>query len=117
MSKERELLKKLLDAITELDYRQGLDPLTCEIEELLAEPEQEPDYYLWYDEVHEEHPTNEGDPDVYPLYLSAQKESEQEPIDAFKAVQEFEGNYIYKDGFIDGIKYATSYYGIGVDNE
>ena len=40
MSKERELLKKLLDSITELDYRQGLDPLTCEIEELLDQPEQ-----------------------------------------------------------------------------
>ena len=42
--KERELLKKLFDAINLLDYRQGLDPLTCEIEELLAQPEvkQEP---------------------------------------------------------------------------
>ena len=39
--KERELLKKLFDAINLLDYRQGLDPLTCEIEELLAQPEQE----------------------------------------------------------------------------
>lgn len=44
MSKERELLKKLLDSITELDYRQGLDPLTCEIEELLDQPEQEPEF-------------------------------------------------------------------------
>lgn len=35
-----------------------------------------------------------------------------EPIDAFKAVQEFEGNYIYKDGFIDGIKYAEKAHGI-----
>ena len=40
--KERELLKKLFDAINLLDYRQGLDPLTCEIEELLAQPEQPP---------------------------------------------------------------------------
>ena len=37
----------------------------------------------------------------------------REPIDAFKAVQEFEGNYIYKDGFIDGIKYAEKAHGIG----
>jgi len=37
----------------------------------------------------------------------------REPIDAFKAVQEFEGDYIYKDGFIDGIKYAEKEHGIG----
>lgn len=29
-----------------------------------------------------------------------------------KAVQEFEGDYIYKDGFIDGIKYAEKAHGI-----
>ena len=51
-------------------------PFTQEIE-LLAQPEQEPDYYLWHDEVHEEHPTNEGDPDVYPLYLTPPK---REPL-------------------------------------
>ena len=37
----------------------------------------------------------------------------REPIDAFKAGQEVDGNYIYKDGFIDGIKYANRHYGIG----
>jgi len=42
MSKERELLKELLDTITMMDDRQGLDPLTCDIEELLSKPEQEP---------------------------------------------------------------------------
>ena len=50
----------------------------------IAQPEtkQAPDYYLWHDEVHEQHPTNEGDPDVYPLYLAPQKtEQEQtEPL-------------------------------------
>ena len=51
-------------------------PFTQEIE-LLAQPEQEPDYYLWHGEVHEEHPTNEGDPDVYPLYLTPPK---REPL-------------------------------------
>ena len=51
------------------------------IQELLAQPEQEqeqePDYYLWHDEFHEQHPTNEGDPDVYPLYTHPPK---REPL-------------------------------------
>ena len=49
-------------------------------------------------------------PNYIPLYTSPPK---REPIDAFKAVQEFEGDYIYKDGFIDGIKYAEKEHGIG----
>jgi len=44
--------------------------------ELLAQPEQKPDYYLWHDEVHEEHPTTDCDPDVYPLYLKPQPKQE-----------------------------------------
>ena len=37
MSKERDLLRKLVDAINLLDYRQELDRLTVEIKELLAQ--------------------------------------------------------------------------------
>lgn len=48
MNRERQLLKKVLDTINALDYRQGLDPLTVEIEELLAEPEQTPQYINGY---------------------------------------------------------------------
>lgn len=44
------------------------------------------------------------------LYTAPPK---REPLDPFKAVQEFEGDYIYKDGFIDGIKYAEKAHGIG----
>lgn len=49
---------------------------------------------------------------LIPLYTAPPK---REPINAFKAVQEFDGNYIYKDGFIDGIKYAEKAHGIGVE--
>ena len=38
MSIERDLLRKLVDAINLLDYRQELDRLTVEIKELLAQP-------------------------------------------------------------------------------
>jgi hypothetical protein len=53
------------------------------LSKVLAQPEQEqeqkqtPDYYLWHDEVHQEHPTTDGDPDVYPLYASPPK---REPL-------------------------------------
>ena len=81
MNRERELLRKILDETNYINYACN-DKIRNEIQELLAQPEQEPDYYLWHDEVHEEHPTNEGDPDVYPLYLTPPKpeQTEQEPV-------------------------------------
>lgn len=51
MSKERELLKKIL-ATGWLN-----NTISCEVEKLLAQPET--------GEVHEEPPTTDGDPDVY----------------------------------------------------
>jgi hypothetical protein len=100
MSKERELLESCLD---EMQYHSVDCPeLVFKIKELLAEPEKEPltDDYM-YNKLKED----------YEYLLNYQPK--REPIDAFKAVQEFEGYYIYKNGFIDGIKYAEKEHGIG----
>ena len=124
MSKERELLNEACDLLD--DYWKGGKTsnrnreLFYEIKELLAQLEQEP-VACWgsFDlggKCVGTHETRrlaaqiQGGNDVYPLYTSPPT---REPIDAFKAVQEFEGNYIYKDGFIDGIKYAEKAHGIG----
>jgi len=66
MSEEREFLKRFADSKWNYD---DWCLLKADAEELLAQPTQTPDYYLWHDEVHEEHPTTDGDPEVYPLYL------------------------------------------------
>ena len=74
MSKERELLYRWYKgAQDQVDFNELYD----KTEELLAQPEPEPDYYLRFDEVHEEHPTIDGDPDVYPLHTSPPK---REPL-------------------------------------
>ena len=123
MSKERELLKEALYVIEEYytaDAQERSELLITNIKKLLAQPEQEP-VACWgsFDlggKCVGTHETRrlaaqiQGGNDVYPLYTSPPT---REPIDAFKAVQEFEGNYIYKDGFIDGIKYAEKAHGIG----
>ena len=79
MSKERELLRRVIDIIEE-------------------NPTQADEYAI----------------NLIEAFL-AQPEPKREPLDPFKVVQEFEGDYIYKDGFIDGIKYAEKAHGIGVD--
>jgi hypothetical protein len=131
MSKERELLKKLLDAITELDYRQGLDPLTCEIEELLAEPEQEPVAWIIETEIEgklntwictdKKHYMDASDgKESIPLYTSPQK---------LKPLSDEELSTLATDDLYD-CTYTTSVFaykeyarkiekahGIGVDNE
>ena len=125
MSKERDLLREIIKSSYFIGYR-----LLGKVEKLLAEPEQEPVAWMYDWNIIEEEEYGETRYDnltraesitksraitnVRPLYRSPPK---RESIDAFKAVQEFEGNYIYKDGFIDGIKYAEKAHGIGVDDE
>ena len=74
------MMNKALEILRDLQECEGqpaelYEQIDEAIEELLAKPEtkQEPDYYLWHDEFHEQHPTNEGDPDVYPLYIAPPK--------------------------------------------
>ena len=130
MNRERGLLER---AMNRIDFRYAQDEaiaLHKEIREYLDKPEQEPVAWMYDWNIIEEEEYGETRYDnltraesitksraitnVRPLYRSPPK---REPIDAFKAVQEFEGNYIYKDGFIDGIKYAEKAHGIGVDDE
>ena len=100
MSKERELLEKVL-AFLETDFENDFG-FGSDIKSILAQPEQEPDYYLWHNEVHEEHPTNEGDPDVYPLYASPPK---REPSASAREM--------YQRGYADGFRAIEKAHGIG----
>ena len=118
MSKERELLHAWL-CITPHIVDPMYEKLYKTTKEILAQPEQEPE------------PTTDKQTsvsmavmpngvsvsNVYDAYevgrASVMVEPKREPLDPFKAVQEFEGDYIYKDGFIDGIKYAEKAHGIG----
>ena len=78
MSVERQLLKEIIRHFADgglaiIASNSDVGETLHNAKELLAQPEQieqTPDYYLWFDEVHEEHPTNDGDPDVMPLYLA-----------------------------------------------
>ena len=128
MSKERELLKKLLDSITELDYRQGLDPLTCEIEELLDQPEQEPEFgdgpefdgwekrsgnslmqepVAWMNNDFEFYANEEkyvGN--LIPLYTSPPKQELIDLDQVDKHLKTCDLSEDYRDGYIDGIIFA-----------
>jgi len=142
MSKERELLARVLEPRT---FMQGV-ALRREIEELLAppeqtepvywenekkallneidhltnrlaQPEQTPDYYLWFDEVHEEHPTNEGDDDVMPLYASPPK---REPLSDGTTADMWHANKkaTHADSYWAGVSDAEKAHGItGVEDE
>lgn len=144
MSKERELLRRIsshsgsviprhfIDEIRELLAQPEPDLVydlqswengyaagrSAENARLLAQPETEqtPDYYLWFDEVHEEHPTNEGDDDVMPLYLAPPK---REPLSEAVIVEMFSDSSIaiHADSYWAGVSDAEKAHGIGVDDE
>lgn len=140
MTKERELLRKIIRNMQYLHYSCNVK-LRDEIIELLAqaaqpeqtescvkfiEPEtamlkekvfgqsetnQTPDYYLWHDEVHQEHPTTDGDPDVYPLYTSPQK---LEPLSREDMHALFpQANSSVKWDYTVGFRLAEKAHGIG----
>jgi hypothetical protein len=120
MSKERELLVRCRAAIN-IRYDQVMlirlhhevEILLGEIEELLDQPEQteqEPDYYLWHDEVHEQHPTNEGDPDVYPLYTAPPK---REPLSDEKAHEICQNRTFLGGTLMDLLRDVEKAHGIG----
>jgi hypothetical protein len=127
MSKERELLKKLLDTITLMDDWQGLDPLTCDIEELLSEPEQEPVAWMWeqleFDSYLEEYgedfvlmlnedkpnSSEEGIENIRPLYTAPPK---REPLSEGVIWDNLPETPLACSGFIRGVKFAEKLHGI-----
>ena len=79
----------------------------------LAQPEQTPDYYLWSDEVHEEHPTNEGDDDVMELYLAPPK---REPLSDGTTADMWHANKkaTHADSYWAGVSDAEKAHKIGI---
>ena len=120
MSAERELLKKVIRNMQYLNYSCNKN-LRGEIQEILAQPEQEPDLwvvtnpwgvneYLW-SEPREQIYANYK---VSKFYRSPQK---REPMSDTKCPYPEETSCEYRDGFTDGILYAEKMHGIGVDDE
>ena len=120
MSKERESLKRLVAEMNLLAERQGLDPIVCEIEEPLAQPEQKPVAWRWkthkrnyYKYSEENYHELEGEP----LYASPPK---RDPIDLDQVDNHLkicDLSEDYRDGYSDGIIFAEKAHGIGVGDE
>ena len=121
MSKERELLKKILAT------RWLNNTISCEVEKLLAQPEQEPVAWRTYRVVTDDwqyHIFPYGlDLTCQPLYLAPPPPTppNRKPINTERITLEMfsEGIDInYKDGYVAGIKFAEKAHGItGVDDE
>ena len=116
MSKALAVLQELKECASywsEYDVPIGIHERIDEaIAELLAQPEQTPDYYLWFDEVHEEHPTNEGDDDVMELYLAPPK---REPLSDGTTADMWHANKkaTHADSYWAGVSDAEKAHGIG----
>jgi hypothetical protein len=117
MSKERELLKKILNTGW-LNHE-----LSCEVEELLAQPEQEPVFWMyeWINEIGEiVKGVYVGSHKASHLYELANLEPlytappEREPL---TPQQISEGNQsmlnVTRDAFVKGVKFAEKMHGIG----
>jgi len=117
MSKERELLKKILNTGW-LNHE-----LSCEVEAILAQPEQEPEAWKVVDRTNGEFMFSRVKPMersykydvVIPLYTAPPK---REPL---TRQQISEGNQSMfnatRDAFVKGVKFAEKAHGIGVDDE
>ena len=117
-SPERELLARVLESRT---FMQGV-ALRREIEQLLAQPEQEP--VVWCTEDYDSTLTNAGraqhiikygSPPTYypiPLYLNPQN---SKCLDISKIVMPNStlDPFEYRDGFEDGVEYAEKHHKIG----
>lgn len=126
MSNERDLLKKIL-ATGWLN-----NTISCEVEELLAQPEhipdvgnmvtQEPVAWIWeeldphsgewYEGCVDEDkpPANQYRRNIRPLYTSPPK---RDPLSDTRCPYPEETSGEYRDGFTDGILYAEKAHGIG----
>lgn len=113
MSKERKLLKKIL-ATGWLN-----NTISCEVEELLAQPEQEPVAWIWEQQSHHSGEWDsefaEGKPqnfravrNIRPLYTSPPK---REPSASAREM--------YQRGYADGFRAMEKAHGIGfgIDDE
>ena len=122
MSKERELLGRAMSLI---DYRYAPSEAVAvhrEIQELLAQPEQEPVGYLYKQmectgewatifKVDKPYITWHDIKDIVPVYTSPQK---REPLGL--EIMDVCGTEDYREGFKDGALYAEKCHGIGVGN-
>ena len=111
MSKERELLEKILNTGW-LNHE-----LSCEVEAILAQPEQEPVAWLheWVDETGETvrsiyHNFYE-DENLIPLYTTPPKLERINHDDILD--RSIDGSFEYRDGFMDGVMFAENHHGIG----
>ena len=97
MSKEREILKKIL-----MLYREDKSCMSWgtanEIQQLLAQPEPfKPD---WVN------------------YQQGVEDAKREPINHDDILdRSINGSFEYRDGFMDGVMFAENHHGIGVGNE
>ena len=122
MSLERELLGRAMSLI---DYRYAPSEAVAvhrEIQELLAQPEQEPVGYLYKQmectgewatifKVDKPYITWHDIKDIVPVYTSPQK---REPLGL--EIMDVCGTEDYREGFKDGALYAEKCHGIGVGN-
>ena len=124
MSKERELLKKALDFM--LDAGANLNPLFKEINDnLLDQPEQSTDSLQLDDEVHEEPPTPDGNPDVYTLSPMTHREAylrgyekavcalKREPLSDEEVIAKYRAITLYAPSYYAGFRDAEKAHGIG----
>ena len=119
MSVERELLKKIL-ATGWLN-----NELSCEVEELLTQPEPEPVAWMWkkhtaggwLDAVDLDKPSATAHQiNIYPLYTAPPK---REPLSGIEISQGFQtdDDATHPYSYWSGVDFAEKMHGIGVDDE
>ena len=98
MSKEMDLLKRIL-ATGWLDHE-----LSCEVEELLAQPEQEP----VEDRIARWHKLG---------YQQGRKSLKREPLSDEEVIAKYRAITLYAPSYYAGFRDAEKAHGIGGDNE
>lgn len=127
MSKERDLLKKIIKHMKYLYYECNKD-LRDEIQELLAQPDQSNEPVAWFYERQIEGFTERTmsvgfeenfDGIIIPLYtsLTTRKPLSDKPIQDYLESYNQEISYDYEQGFEDGVEWAEQQHGIGVGDE
>ena len=118
MSRAKGLLKRFMHELTKEELCSVPDELQTEIEELLAQPEQEPVAWMNDSGGCFLSDGNKYSENWTALYTSAQKRTplSNEEIDkGLNGKNGFE-NW-YDDRFVDGVRFAEKHHGIGVDDE
>ena len=111
MSEERELLKKCLGTFQTINVWD--DCLIKEIIGLLAQPEQEQEPVAWgYKKRVTYKPEGSEEEEIIPLYTAPPK---REPIDTRRITLKMFSKGVdmqYKNGYVDGIRFAEKAHGI-----